>query len=55
MLGALGMPELIVIFVIVVLIFGPKQLPRLGRMFTDTVREVRRAGKELDGAPEDET
>lgn len=54
MLGSLGMPELIVIFVIVVLIFGPKQLPRLGRMFTDTVREVRQAGKELDG-PSDET
>ena len=48
MFGALGMPELAIILVICIIIFGPRQLPKLGRMFGDTVRELRGVGKELD-------
>ena len=38
MFGKLGMQELIVVLIIVVIIFGPKQLPKLGRMFGKTVK-----------------
>ena len=38
MFGKLGMQELIVVLIIVVIIFGPNQLPKLGRMFGKTVK-----------------
>jgi len=48
----LGTPELIIILVIALVIFGPKQLPKLGKMFGSTMKEVQagvaEATKELD-------
>ncbi|MCL2151240.1 MAG: twin-arginine translocase TatA/TatE family subunit [Coriobacteriia bacterium] len=46
----MGMPELIIILIIAVLIFGPKNLPKLGASLGKTVRNVREGmeGKELD-------
>lgn len=37
----LGTPELLIILVIAVVIFGPQQLPKLGKMFGKTMKEVR--------------
>ena len=37
----IGGPELIIILVVVLVLFGPKQLPKLGKMFGKTVKEVR--------------
>jgi sec-independent protein translocase protein TatA len=37
----LGIPELLVILVIVLLIFGPKRLPSLGRQLGSGMREFR--------------
>ena len=34
----LGMPELVIILLVVLLIFGPKQLPKLGKAFGKTVK-----------------
>jgi len=31
MLGSLGAPELIVIFIVALLVFGPSKLPELGK------------------------
>lgn len=39
--SGIGGPELIIILVVVLVIFGPKQLPKLGKMFGKTMREVR--------------
>lgn len=41
MLGGLGIPELIVILVIVLVIFGPKNLPKLGASLGKTVKNIR--------------
>ena len=43
----LGMQELIVIFVIALLVFGPKKLPDLARSLGRGVAEFKRASDEL--------
>lgn len=43
----LGMMELAIIGGVLVLMFGPSQLPRLGRALGDTIREVRNIGKQI--------
>ena len=46
-MGSLGMQEMIFIFVLALLIFGPKKLPELGRTFGKALTEFRRASSEL--------
>ncbi|MDE2058175.1 MAG: twin-arginine translocase TatA/TatE family subunit [candidate division NC10 bacterium] len=43
----MGMQELIVIFVIALLVFGPKKLPDLARSLGRGVAEFKRASEEL--------
>lgn len=50
MLGSLGMPELIVIAVICLLIFGPKKLPGLAKGLGESIKEFKKAGKEMQSA-----
>jgi len=44
----LGMQELVVIFLVFLLIFGGKQLPKLARGMGDVVKELRGIGKEIE-------
>ena len=54
----LGATELIVILIIVLLIFGPKQLPKLGKVvgsaFKSTKKQVAKASKEWEENMEDD-
>jgi sec-independent protein translocase protein TatA len=43
----IGLQEIIVIMVIVLLLFGPKKLPEIGRSLGRGLREFRRASNEL--------
>jgi sec-independent protein translocase protein TatA len=47
MFGTIGMPEMVVIFILALLLFGPKKLPELGRTFGKALTEFRRASNEL--------
>jgi sec-independent protein translocase protein TatA len=46
-MGSLGLPEIAFIFVVALLIFGPKKLPELGRTIGRGMAEFRRAKDEL--------
>lgn len=43
-----GPVGIIVILVVVILIFGPKQLPKLGKMFGQTMKSVRQGVDEMN-------
>ncbi len=54
MLGSIGMPELIIILVIALIIFGPRKLPELGRSLGKSINEFKKASNELRSTLEDE-
>jgi sec-independent protein translocase protein TatA len=54
MFGSVGMPELLVIFVIALIVFGPKKLPELGRSLGKGLAEFKRASTELRHTFEEE-
>jgi TatA/E family protein of Tat protein translocase len=45
--GSLGAPELVFIFVLALLLFGPKRLPEIGRALGRSFAEFRKATTEL--------
>ncbi len=54
MFGSLGMPELIIILVIALIIFGPRKLPEIGRSLGKSIREFKNTSKELRSTLEEE-
>ena len=46
-MGPIGLPEMMALFVIALLLFGPKKLPELGRTLGKGLSEFRRAKNEL--------
>jgi sec-independent protein translocase protein TatA len=46
-MGPVGFPEMIVIFLVALVLFGPKKLPELGRTLGKAITEFRRASNEL--------
>ncbi len=44
----IGLPEMILIFVVALLIFGPKKLPEIGRTLGKTLRSFQDASKEFE-------
>lgn len=54
MFGTLGMQEMIVIFFLALVLFGPKKLPELGRTIGKAITEFRRASNDLKASFERE-
>ena len=46
-MGPLGMPEMMFIFVLALVLFGPKKLPEIGRTVGKAITEFRKASNEL--------
>ena len=54
-MGQLGLPELIIIGLIALLIFGPKKLPDLGAGLGKAIRDFKGAMSEKESAKEETT
>jgi sec-independent protein translocase protein TatA len=57
--GNIGLPEIAIVLVIALLVFGPKRLPELGRSLGNGIREFKGSisgdhGHDDDGDEEDE-
>jgi TatA/E family protein of Tat protein translocase len=47
MFGTLGWQEVVIVFVVALVLFGPKKLPELGRTIGKAITEFRRASSDL--------
>jgi sec-independent protein translocase protein TatA len=54
MFGSIGMPEMIIILMIALIIFGPRKLPELGRSLGKSLGEFKRASNELRNTLDEE-
>jgi len=54
MFPSLGFPELMIIMVIALIIFGPRKLPELGRSLGRSLGEFKKASNELKSTLEEE-
>jgi TatA/E family protein of Tat protein translocase len=53
-MGSIGAPELIIILVVALIVFGPKKLPELGKSLGKGLAEFRKASNELKSTIEQE-
>ena len=51
----IGTNELLIILVVVLLIFGPKNLPKLGKMFGKTINGCKKGMEDEDAEQSEET
>jgi TatA/E family protein of Tat protein translocase len=50
----LGIPELVIILVIALIVFGPRKLPELGRSLGKSIGEFRKASNDLKNTLDEE-
>jgi TatA/E family protein of Tat protein translocase len=48
-IGPLGMPELVVIFIVILLLFGAKKIPELARGVGKSLGEFKKARDDFEG------
>jgi sec-independent protein translocase protein TatA len=53
-MGSLGMQEIIIIFILALIIFGPRKLPEIGKSLGKGLSEFKKASNELKRTWEDE-
>jgi TatA/E family protein of Tat protein translocase len=53
-MGSLGFPEMMVIFILALVLFGPKKLPEIGRTLGKAITEFKKASTELKSTIERE-
>lgn len=54
MFGSLGVPELLLIFFVILIVFGPRRIPEIGRTLGKALGEFRKATDDLKNTIERE-
>jgi TatA/E family protein of Tat protein translocase len=54
MFGSLGVPELLLIFAVILIVFGPRRIPEIGRTLGKAMGEFRKATDDLKNTIERE-
>jgi len=54
MFGSIGTPEIIMIFVVALIVFGPRKLPQLGKTLGKGLKEFRKASQDMKSSIEKE-
>lgn len=51
MFGSLGAPEILVIFVVALIVFGPSKLPEFGKSLGEAIRGFKKAISDTEKTP----
>jgi TatA/E family protein of Tat protein translocase len=54
MFGSLGLPELLMIFIVALIVFGPRKLPEIGKTLGKALGEFKKASDDLKNTIERE-
>ncbi|HEV7767823.1 MAG TPA: twin-arginine translocase TatA/TatE family subunit, partial [Thermoanaerobaculia bacterium] len=54
MFGSLGVPELLLIFIVILIVFGPRKIPEIGQTLGKALGEFRKATDDLKNTIERE-
>jgi TatA/E family protein of Tat protein translocase len=54
MFGSIGLPELVIIFIIALLVFGPKKLPEVGKTVGKAIRDFKKSTEDIKDKFEEE-
>ena len=52
-MGRIGVPEIIIIVLAIIILFGAKKLPEIGSAIGRAIREFKKAGKEISDEGKD--
>ena len=55
MFGSLGAPEILVIFIVALLVFGPSKLPEFGKSLGEAIRGFKKAISDAEKTPIENT
>jgi sec-independent protein translocase protein TatA len=47
MFGSIGFPEMMIILIVALLVFGPKKLPEIGKSVGKAIREFKKTSEEI--------
>jgi sec-independent protein translocase protein TatA len=54
MFGSIGFPEMMIILIVALLVFGPKKLPEIGKSVGKAIREFKKTSEEIKDKIEQE-
>ena len=55
MFGSLGAPEIVLIFVVALVVFGPSKLPEFGKSLGEAIRGFKKAINDTEKTPIDDS